>query len=150
MKQLYIIILVLSFFAHFIYCNIPHNKNKQHGLVIQIIQDNSNTGYCMNDNDITIRNTLSSDQFNSIVSDCAHTCFGDTTQSTDCIQQQTKLSLQCSECYGNDVGCMSNNCMTQCMFDDKSNDCLQCHTDHCLNQLIQCTGITDKLTIAVQ
>lgn len=100
------------------------------------------TGDCTDQPDIIIYNSFDINQFNSIINQCARDSFGDIDSSTACIEQHTKLSHPCCICYGNDIGCMSSNCMMECIDDDKSVQCIQCHTQHCLHTLQSCTGIT--------
>ncbi len=106
------------------------------------LQYSDTNGACTDTTDIDIYNKLDNTQFNSIINTCARNNFGDCDSSTVCIQEQTQLSNICCHCYGNDIECMSNNCMMKCISDDKCNECIDCHTQYCLPALQTCTGIT--------
>jgi len=113
-----------------------------------ISASSSDTGKCMDTADQSIISKLTIKAINKDVSECAVQSMGDVDDTTQCLHEKTQLSTECCACYGTDVGCMSENCITKCMGKETSTDCLNCHAEYCLKELNQCTGMGHTYIIA--
>ncbi len=59
-----------------------------------------------------------------------------------CIQDNTPLSVTCSECFGQQVQCAIDNCLFTC-FSEPEEVCAECVNSNCLASFNECAGIVD-------
>jgi len=81
----------------------------------------------------------------SEVVDCSNGCLSETDPyacNTACISTATGLSLACAACYGVLMDCVTANCLSACMVDPTTGDCVTCRATHgCDTDFTACSGI---------
>jgi len=100
-------------------------------------------GACNNTQDLSLFETHKSD-FHNLLELCARKCWGRSECSASCLQSKTNLSLACTQCFGNDVGCTSTHCAIVCISDPQSSACIHCSEQYCLSDLLSCTGVDNS------
>ncbi|MDP6942675.1 MAG: hypothetical protein QF464_00875, partial [Myxococcota bacterium] len=95
-------------------------------------------GACTNESDAAV---IDSNDIPAIAQEAALGCLG-TPDPALCVQeavsQATGLSLECSACYGGLVSCIIANCLTACLSDAESEECLSCQEAVCLPDFDTC------------
>jgi len=79
--------------------------------------------------------------------DCGFNCLFDSDLNgcvTSCIIENTELTPSCSECFGDQVGCLVDNCLTQCPPFGTEATCQDCLIEFCLEDFNVCAGIIDN------
>jgi hypothetical protein len=99
--------------------------------------DGSEGAACVNGPDQAIVNA----GLNAAAQDCGLGCFGSPTSDchTDCIRNQTGLSLACSACWGETIHCTASRCLPQCLAPDSA-ECTTCSEENCAPAFRSCSG----------
>ncbi len=96
---------------------------------------------CENETDCEF---VASGQAASSARSCGLSCLASSDEScaSDCIQQDTGMSQECSDCYAASVACATENCLAQCGADPSSEACEQCQIDAgCRDDFYTCSGL---------
>ena len=116
--------------------NPPNNVNNPPNNV------NNSPGFCANDRDTEI---IFGTQTETVAQECAFGCFQEADPdscNTMCIANETGLSDGCSSCYSQSIGCILEFCLTACLEDPNSFDCLECQADNGCDELFEfCAGV---------
>ena len=100
---------------------------------------NSGTGLCNNPSDIALFQKEYS-TLHGMLQNCAENCFGAGACAASCLQSQSGLSAPCTSCFGDDINCTQTHCMSLCMMNPSSADCLACNKQYCTPALETCSG----------
>ncbi len=100
-------------------------------------------GACDNDADEGELGSLD-DTLDDVVGDCALSCLLSSDVATcgsDCVADNTDLSDDCSDCFGEIIACTASNCAFQCGLDAEGEACASCREENCNDDFEQCAGI---------
>jgi hypothetical protein len=78
-----------------------------------------------------------------MATECGLGCIGDLNASacaTTCLQAQSDLSSGCAGCFGKLVGCIIDNCLTNCI-NPEDPECTSCTASFCGSAFQSCSGI---------
>jgi hypothetical protein len=99
-------------------------------------------GACQNDGDCP---AVESGEARMSAQMCGLGCLQDQDPGTcavTCIVGDTGMSVACSTCYAQLVGCASDNCVAQCANDPTAAECNQCQIDAgCRSDFDACSGL---------
>jgi hypothetical protein len=98
------------------------------------------TGACTNATDQAILNQIDAQ---TMATECGLGCIGDLNASacaTTCLQAQSDLSAGCAGCFGKLVGCIIDNCLTNCI-NPEDPECTSCTANFCGSAFQSCSGI---------
>ena len=98
------------------------------------------TGACTNATDQAILNQIDAQ---TMATECGLGCIGDLNASacaTTCLQAQSDLSSGCAGCFGKLVGCIIDNCLTNCI-NPEDPECTSCTASNCGSSFESCSGI---------
>ena len=79
----------------------------------------------------------------TMATECGLGCIGDLNPSacaTSCLQGQSDLSQGCAGCFGKLVGCIIDNCLTDCI-SPESVECTTCTQNQCGPSFEACSGL---------
>lgn len=97
-------------------------------------------GACTNATDQAILNQIDAQ---TMATECGLGCIGDLNASacaTTCLQAQSDLSSGCAGCFGKLVGCIIDNCLTNCI-NPEDPECTSCTASFCGSAFQSCSGI---------
>lgn len=106
---------------------------------------NNSTGACDNTADRAIIDNPNVDQ-DAITGECSRNCFTATAFVTcvaQCVNEQTGLSDNCSNCYGQTAECGKTNCLMACM-GGASPECETCLDENCHPAFVECAGVEGR------
>jgi hypothetical protein len=106
--------------------------------------DNGGQGACMNGPDLTIIEAQGQDALVSEAATCAQGCFLNPDRVTciaECVSTNTGLSMPCSMCFGGIADCVIDNCLSSCISDPQSQECLDCTNQNCMPGFETCSGL---------
>lgn len=83
--------------------------------------------------------------FHDDLLNCSEQCIGAGDCAATCLEKATGLSAGCGTCFSADVTCTGTNCMSQCMLDPNSADCLNCNQLNCTPKLAVCAGVPEDV-----
>ncbi|MBW2276313.1 MAG: hypothetical protein JRF63_02410 [Deltaproteobacteria bacterium] len=67
-------------------------------------------------------------------------CFTDVECNTQCVHDNTGISLECSGCFAELVACFIGNCATECAQQPPTEECNECVTANCGPPYTECFG----------
>jgi len=79
--------------------------------------------------------------------DCGLDCLFDSDLNgcvTSCIIENSELTPSCSACFGEQVSCLVDNCLTQCPPFGTEASCQVCLVEFCIDDFNVCAGIVDN------
>ena len=101
-------------------------------------------GACENGDDLSALMEQEHEVY-SVSSDCAMGCIGqDASCNSACIGMQLGISDACADCFGQQVDCLIQNCLGQCVTDPESEACLACQNEHCMWAFCECAGMVTE------
>lgn len=106
------------------------------------IEDPS-SGACDNDADESVLESLG-DDLDDIVGSCALSCLFSSDVSTcgaECVEGDTNLSTDCSNCFGEIIACTAEHCAFPCGLDAQGTSCAECRETNCNDAFETCAGI---------
>jgi hypothetical protein len=100
------------------------------------------TDRCANEADLAAL-AAAADTLPQTVEDCTVGCLGHRPIGacvTRCLVDEAALSGACASCFGEEVGCVVNQCLRECV-DPASQDCADCRTAKCEPRFETCSGV---------
>ncbi len=98
------------------------------------------TGACTNTADTAI---VCDAGFDAAVSTCALNALGQGPATSQCLQDDAGLTLECADCYGGVTQCGFDNCVIVCGTDSGSQACRDCVSENCDAAFEECKGAVD-------
>lgn len=134
-NQLYTFLIILGIVVLFYHLFMLYNN------ITNVSDDDEHVRNKMNScnqNDMKILNDqkLIEKSFMNCSAGCIFT--SNPSQCTkSCMQNKTQLSGLCSQCFGDQINCISNNCSLPCL-NPSSNACNKCIKNKCIPLLLKC------------
>jgi len=104
------------------------------------------SGACANSKDSTLWNTIGKASMEVDMTRCTMGCLANADGApciSSCMQQNPGYSAGCGDCFGTLGGCIKDNCLMQCMGNDKQ-ACDKCASKKCSPAFETCSGIKDE------
>lgn len=105
------------------------------------------SGHCATnpqDHEIWLHGNGATD-FTSVMSRCAHSCWGRSDCVRDCVSKEDGYSTECSQCFADLTTCTMTHCLFNCM--DGGNDCNVCVSENCNPAFWTCSGLEESVLV---
>lgn len=84
---------------------------------------------------------LQSGAVDAAMQECLPECMDEPAScAADCLVEKVGLSAECALCFGQDMVCVFEQCMTECMGGPMSAACTKCRKEKCGPSFAQCAG----------